>query len=89
MDHQALIERIRDAIGKSGDGIVALCLVRLDRVAQINELIGYECAGLLLDEFQDRLRTMVRARDTLIAMDRHKLIMVMRGLSNEQHLALA
>ncbi len=89
MDHRDLIDNLRTAIQPSKTGVAALCLVRLDRLAQINELIGYESANLLLEEFQDRLRSMVRRNDSMLEMDPHKMVLVMRGLANEQHLALA
>jgi diguanylate cyclase (GGDEF)-like protein len=89
MDHVELIDRVRAAIKRDDKGMAAICLVRLDRLAHINELIGYESAGLLLDEFKDRLQGLVRRTDSLITMERHKMVLVMRGLANEQHLALA
>ncbi len=89
MDHRELIENVRSAIAASKDGVAALCLVRLDRLAQINELIGYESAGLLLEEFKDRLQSMVRRNDALLVMDAHKMVLIIHGLANEQHLALA
>ncbi len=93
MDPLAVIDTLRKALkGSDGDKTVpglAIALVRLDQLHQINERIGYKCAGLLLDEFEERVRRFARRQDVVIPLERHKFGVVMRGLVNVDHLELA
>jgi EAL domain-containing protein (putative c-di-GMP-specific phosphodiesterase class I)/GGDEF domain-containing protein len=91
MDAREIIARVDDALMQRGpeDGAVTVGLVRLNRLAEINELIGYETAGLLLDEFEERMRSLIRKQDALIQMDRHTMVLILRGISSSEHVALA
>ena len=80
-----VIDRVDEALQRANTGAFVVGLVRLDRLAEINELIGYECAGLLLDEFETRMRSLARKQDTLIPMDRHTMLLVLRGLADSEH----
>ncbi len=67
----------------------AVCLIRLDQLGQINNSIGYESAGLLLEEFNHRVRSFTRVQDLAIPLERHKVGVLLRGISNEEHITLA
>ncbi len=84
-----VIDRVDEALLRSNAGGFVVGLVRLDRLAEINELIGFECAGLLLDEFETRVRSLARKQDTLIPMDRQTMLLILRGVMNSEHVALA
>ena len=87
-----LIRRVASAIGdhtSDSDRRVGLCLVRLDRLGEINHSLGYESAELLLDEFAARVRAFARSRDEIIEVKRNKLCVVFKGFADENHAQLA
>ncbi len=89
MEARDVIARLDAALLEPRTTPLTVGLVRLDRVAEIHELIGYECAGLLLDEFGERMQSLVRKQDRLLAIDRHTVVLILRGLSSSEHVALA
>ncbi len=84
MDAREVVARVDAALHQPGAGALTVGLVRLDRLAEINELIGHECASLLLDEFEERVQSLVRKQDALVPVDRHTMVLILRGLTSSR-----
>ena len=68
---------------------MGFCLVTLDELEDITHSVGFETAGLLVDEFESRLRSVARPRDDVLRIGQDLFGIIFCGLVNQQHAALA
>jgi diguanylate cyclase (GGDEF)-like protein/PAS domain S-box-containing protein len=65
---------------------VGVLLLDLDHFKQINDSLGHDVGDALLKNFADRLRSVVRARDTVARLGGDEFAIVVPNLSDEEDL---
>jgi diguanylate cyclase (GGDEF)-like protein len=65
---------------------VGVLLLDLDHFKQINDSLGHDVGDALLKNFADRLRSVVRARDTVARLGGDEFAIVVPSLSDEEDL---
>jgi diguanylate cyclase (GGDEF)-like protein/PAS domain S-box-containing protein len=80
-------DRLRQAIAQArrSGTLVALLYVDLDRFKPINDSLGHATGDELLREVAARLRSCLRASDTLARMSGDEFTVTLTGLQNQQH----
>jgi diguanylate cyclase (GGDEF)-like protein/PAS domain S-box-containing protein len=81
-------ERLGEAIRQAkGHGkAVGVLLLDLDHFKQINDSLGHDVGDALLKNFADRLRSVVRTRDTVARLGGDEFAIVVPSLSSEEDL---
>jgi diguanylate cyclase (GGDEF)-like protein/PAS domain S-box-containing protein len=80
--HETLAETIRGAAADGG--AVGLILLDMDHFKQINDTLGHDAGDMLLRMFADRLRSVVRAQDTVARCGGDEFAIVMPDIHTEQ-----
>ncbi len=80
-------DRLRQAItqARRAGTMVALLYVDLDRFKLINDTLGHAAGDELLREVASRLRSCLRASDSLARMSGDEFTITLTGLKNSQH----
>ncbi len=79
-----LFDRLKQAIARSrrSGSMLALCLIDLDGFKQVNDLYGHTVGDGLLIEIANRLRSLVRAEDTVARIGGDEFVLLMQELHN-------
>jgi diguanylate cyclase (GGDEF)-like protein/PAS domain S-box-containing protein len=80
--HEKLGEAIRGATVDGG--AVGLIVLDLDHFKQINDTLGHDAGDMLLRMFADRLRSVVRAQDTVARFGGDEFAIVVPDIHTEQ-----
>jgi diguanylate cyclase (GGDEF)-like protein/PAS domain S-box-containing protein len=81
---EQLDQAIRRA--KTGDKSVGVLMLDLDHFKQINDSLGHDVGDALLKLFAERLRSVVRARDTVARLGGDEFAIVVPDLQGEDQL---
>jgi predicted signal transduction protein with EAL and GGDEF domain len=84
-----VVGRLETELASSEGARPVVGLVALDRLDELRELVGHEATDLVVEEFNSRLKTFARRRDSLVSIDPDRVLVVLRGLASPEHLALA
>jgi diguanylate cyclase (GGDEF)-like protein/PAS domain S-box-containing protein len=71
---------------KTGDKSVGVLMLDLDHFKQINDSLGHDVGDALLKLFAERLRSVVRARDTVARLGGDEFAIVVPDLQSEDQL---
>jgi diguanylate cyclase (GGDEF)-like protein/PAS domain S-box-containing protein len=80
--HEKLGEAIRGATAEGG--AVGLLVLDMDHFKQINDTLGHDAGDMLLKMFAERLRSVVRAHDTVARFGGDEFAIVMPDIHTEQ-----
>jgi diguanylate cyclase (GGDEF)-like protein/PAS domain S-box-containing protein len=80
--HEKLGEAIRGAAADGG--AVGLIVLDMDHFKQINDTLGHDAGDMLLRMFAERLRSVVRAEDTVARFGGDEFAIVMPDIHTEQ-----
>jgi EAL domain-containing protein (putative c-di-GMP-specific phosphodiesterase class I) len=74
---------------EGGRDFVAVCVASLEGVGRTTSLLGSEAAGAAVAEYAQRLSSMLRRDDQLIQIHEAKHCLLIHGLKDRNHAALA
>jgi EAL domain-containing protein (putative c-di-GMP-specific phosphodiesterase class I)/GGDEF domain-containing protein len=69
--------------------MAVFCIVRLADLEQMAGVLGPESADLAIEEFHTRMQGLLRHSDELIALSARKWALLLKGITSEDHVALA
>ena len=90
-EHALFLEDLRAAVARCSGGKknLALLVVQVEQLDKVEGAFGYDVSHALLDQFHDRMQTLLRENDHLIQVGDRKFWLILNELMNEGHSLLA
>jgi len=90
-DRRVFMRDLRKAIarGTKTDSTIALLVVQVEQLDKVEGAFGYDASRKLLEEFGDRLESLLSNNDRLLLVGDRKYCLVLNDLVNEGHAVLA